>query len=318
LLFQREMPSRLDIPVVFLVFNRPEPTARVFARIRDARPAKLFVVADGPRPDHIGDAEKCRRVRELIAEGIDWPCEVVRDYAEKNLGSGRRVASGITKAFEAVEEAVILEDDCLPDPSFFPFCAELLARYRNEPRVGLIGGAPHVDNVVRGGESYFFCRYGYTWGWATWRRAWARFDYSMRTWAAWRDSGGLQELFPRSAVRKFWSRAWEHAASNPDDIWDYQWVYCYMRAGMLGLLPRTALVENIGFGAEATHTTTHVRGSQPTKPMVFPLIHPCTIEPDLVAEARASERFFSRPNLVVRAIRRFRQWCGRLRRSLAS
>ena len=99
------MPSRLDIPVVFLVFNRPEPTARVFARIRDARPAKLFVVADGPRPDHIGDAEKCRRVRELIAEGIDWPCEVVRDYAEKNLGSGRRVASGITKAFEAVEEA---------------------------------------------------------------------------------------------------------------------------------------------------------------------------------------------------------------------
>jgi hypothetical protein len=312
------MPTRLDIPVVFLVFNRPELTARVFARIRDVRPPKLFVVADGPRLDHPGDAIKCRCVRELIEAGVDWPCEVVHDYAEKNLGSGRRVASGITKAFEAVEEAVILEDDCLPDASFFPFCAELLVRYRNESRVGLIGGAPHVGNVVKGGESYFFCRYGYTWGWATWRRAWACFDYSMSTWSTWRDSGGLQQMFSKPAVQRFWSTAWEHAANSPNDIWDYQWVYCYMRAGMLGVLPRTALVENIGFGADATHTTSRVRGLQATEPMLFPLVHPCRIEPDLIAEERASERFFSRPNPMVRAVRRFWQYCGRLRRHLAS
>lgn len=294
----------LDVSVVFLVFNRPELTARVFARIRDAQPAALFVVADGPRADRPGEAEKCRQVRELIERGIDWPCKIVRDYADGNLGSGRRVASGITNAFKTVEEAIILEDDCMPDPTFFQFCAELLERYRNEPRIGLIGGAPHVDNVVKGEESYYFCRYGYTWGWATWRRAWNHFDYSMRGWSAWRDSAGVQRLFSKRAVQKFWRRTWDHAATGPDDIWDYQWVYCYMREGMLGILPRTALVENIGFGGEATHTTTQVSGLKVTNPMVFPLQHPLIIQPDFEAEERASERFFSEKPLLVRLARR--------------
>lgn len=294
-------------PVVLLVFNRPEPTARVLARIREARPARLFVVADGPRPDRPGDAEKCRQVRALIEAGVDWPCEVVRDYADGNLGCGPRIASGLTRVFEQVEEAIILEDDCLPDPSFFPYCAELLARYRDEPRVGMISGSHHQLAATRDGTSYYFCRYGNIWGWATWRRAWAKFDHAMSEWPAWRDSAEFARFFPEPRVRAFWRRIWDEAAANPRDTWDYQWTFCYLRHGLLGALPRVALIENLGFGADATHTGGETWLAPAVEPMRFPLRHPAEIVPDLEAEARASRRFFTERSLLDRI-------AGRLRR----
>jgi len=300
------MPARgLNTPIVYLVFNRPELTARVFARIRDARPAALFVVADGPRPDRPGEAEKCHQVRELIERGIDWPCEMVRDYSEVNLGCGGRVASGITNAFKTVNEAIILEDDCLPDPTFFSFCAELLERYRNEPRVGMISGSHHQLRPLAGRGSYYFCRYGNIWGWATWRRAWQKFDLGMSDWPAWRDAGGVEALFRQKAVRDFWTRIWNEAAAGKYKTWDYQWTYCYLRHGMLGILPNNALIENLGFGRNATHTKGHRDVGATVVPMSFPLRHPSTIEPDFEAEELASARFFSEKPLWLRLVRRF-------------
>lgn len=305
-------PAGLDVSVIFLVFNRPAETARVFARIRAARPRRLFIVADGPRPGRAGEAEKCRQVRELVEQGIDWPCAIVRDYAEANLGSGRRVASGITAAFAQTDEAIILEDDCLPDPSFFPFCAELLARYRDDPRVGLIGGSHHQFESRPDGPSYYFCRYGNTWGWATWRRAWEKFDYEMKDWPAWRDAGGVERLFSEPAVRRFWRATWDESAGRRD-VWDYQWVFCYLRHGLLGTLPRVALVENIGFGADATHTAGLGEAGPPVESMRFPLQHPARIEPDLVAEAVASRRYFSGRPRVRRMVARWKRWRAKLR-----
>ncbi len=280
-------------PVAFLVFNRPACTAQVFARIRAARPARLFIVADGPRPDRPGEREKCEQVRRLIEEGIDWPCEVARDYSEVNLGCGQRVASGLTRVFAQVEEAIILEDDCLPDPTFFRFCAELLEKYRHEPKVGLISGSHHQLNSTDEGESYYFCRYGNIWGWATWRRAWQKFDHGMSEWPQWRDSGGLESFFPAKKVRNFWRRTWNQAARDRRDGWAYAWTFCYLRHGLLGILPRMALVENIGFGSDATHTANAEAAQPRAGAMTFPLRHPVAIEPDFAAEARASERFFS-------------------------
>lgn len=302
----------LDVSVVFLVFNRPETTAKVFDRIRAARPARLFIVADGPREKRAGDAEKCRQVRELIERGIDWPCVVVRDYSATNLGNGRRVASGITNAFKQVEAAIILEDDCLPDPTFFPFCAELLERYRDEARVGLIGGSHHQLESVPGDTSYYFCRYGNIWGWATWRRAWEKFDLEMNDWAQWRDAGNLERLFPDKAVQRFWRGTWNDVASGRGDTWDYQWTFCYMRHGMAGVLPRRALVENIGMGPDATHTAGMRDMCAPVSPMEFPLIHPDLIEPDREAEAKASRRFFSGSPLIKRLFAKL----GRMRARL--
>ncbi len=303
----------LATPVVLLVFNRPDPTARVFARIREARPARLFVVADGPRPDRPDDEARCREVRALIDAGVDWPCEVVRDYASANLGCGRRIAGGLTRVFEQVEEAIILEDDCLPDPTFFRYCAELLARYRYEPRVALISGSHHQLRNSPDATDYYFCRYGNIWGWATWRRAWQGFDSFMQDWPVWRDSGALERLFPDPAVRAFWRRVWDETAAGQHDTWDYQWTFAYMRRGQLGILPRVALIRNIGFGLDATHTAGEGGDYPPSAPVSFPLRHPSAIEPDLEAETRASRRFFTPPSLG----QRLRAKINRLRTRLA-
>jgi hypothetical protein len=279
--------------VTLLIFNRPDPTRRVFERIRAARPKRLFVVADGPRATHPDDGPRCSAAR-AITEAVDWPCLVQRDYARTNQGCGRRVASGLDWVFAQVPESIVLEDDCLPDPTFFTYCDELLERYRDEPSVGLVSGSHHQTAHLAGETSYYFCRYGNIWGWATWRRAWEKFDHSMSAWPSWRDAGGLERMFPEPAVRAYWRSVWNDAAAGRHDTWDYQWTFAYMRHGLLGVLPRVAMIENIGFGADASHTAGAANMADRARPMRFPLVHPTAIAPDLAAERRASARFFSR------------------------
>ena len=292
-------------PVIFLVFNRPEPTARVLARLREARPERLFVVADGPRPDRPGEAEKCRRVRDMIERGVDWPCEVIRDYSEVNLGCARRVSSGITNAFRVVEEAIILEDDCLPDPTFFPYCTELLERYRDEPRVGVIGGSNHQYRDFACPTSYYFSVYNHVWGWATWRRAWNCFDYSMPACPGW-ESDGLERWLSGRSSAGYWRRIFSETRRGLHDSWAYRWTYACWRAGMLSVLPRRPLIMNLGFGADATHTRNRFgAGLQPpVDPMRFPMVHPERIEADAGADEHTESVVFTRPSLWSRLVGR--------------
>jgi hypothetical protein len=303
--------DRPGVAVAFLIFNRPQLTRRVFERIRGARPAQLLVVADGPRRAHPGDIEKCAAAR-AVTEEIDWPCTVYRNYADSNLGCGRRVASGLEWVFSQVEMAIILEDDCLPDPTFFPYCAELLEKYRGVPQIGMVSGSHHQEESAREGDSYYFCRYGNIWGWATWRRAWENYDFGMSDWPRWRDAGHLERMFPAKEVREFWRGVWNETAQGRHDTWDYQWTFCYLRHGLLGVLPRVSLIENIGFGSDASHTAGMEFSKVKVESMEFPLRHPATIEPSLEAEARASLRFFSRQPILKRVAARL----GRLRTML--
>src|SRR5665648_587346 len=162
---------QLKTPVAFIIFNRPETTRRVFAEIAKARPTKLLVIADGPRATHPDDAEKCAVVRAII-DGVDWDCEVLKNYSDVNLGCKRRVSSGLDWVFDTVEEAIILEDDCLPHPTFFRFCEEMLAKYRDDKRIAMISGDNFQFGKKRTEYSYYFSRYTHIWGWASWRRAW--------------------------------------------------------------------------------------------------------------------------------------------------
>lgn len=286
--------SSIDVAVVLLIFNRPEPTRQVFERIRAARPSRLFVVADGPRAGRLGEHERCAEAR-AITERVDWTCRVERNYASINIGCGRRVASGLDWAFSLTEEAIVLEDDCLPEATFFPYCAELLDRYRDDIRIGMVSGSNHRRKPVRGGTSYYFCRYGNIWGWATWRRAWNKFDLEMRDWPRWRDDGGVERLFPQRQVAAFWRRVWDETAAGRHDTWDFAWTFCYLRHGMLGILPRVSLVENIGFGPDASHTAGRQDLAGKSGAVMFPLKHPTVVAPDLEAEAEASQRYFSEP-----------------------
>jgi hypothetical protein len=276
--------SCLDTPVVFLVFNRPEFTRRVLEAIRVARPERLLVVADGPRPDRPGEPALCAEVRRVVDAGVDWPCKVERNYSEENLGCGRRVSSGLDWVFERVEEAIILEDDCLPDPTFFRFCGELLARYRDDERVAQISGCAYAGPRVRRDASYLFSRYGPIWGWATWRRAWRHYDFALSEWPRIRESEEWRRAMSWGPERVMRERAYDGIRSGRLDTWDYQWGLDKITHGMLSAISCVNLVENIGCGPEATHTTRVERGVR-REAMTFPLNHPALIRDEAYDQA---------------------------------
>lgn len=243
------------------------------------------MVADGPRDDRSGEADLCRAARRVI-DGVDWPCEVLREYSDVNLGMGRRESSGFTWAFRHVEEAILIEDDCLPDATFFPFCAELLDRYRRDERVMMISGDNFQRGQVReGGASYYFSRLPATWGWATWRRAWDAYDFSMREWPRLRAQGWIGASARERAIEAYWRRCFDDAAAGRIDTWDYQWVFSVWLRGGLSIVPNVNLVTNIGFRSDATNTRiSDERLIVPTLPMDFPLRHPAAIAPCLDAD----------------------------------
>ncbi|AHF92581.1 hemolytic protein HlpA-like protein [Opitutaceae bacterium TAV5] len=267
----------MHTPLIFIVFNRPEVTARVFARIREARPATLYVICDGPRPHRPDDIPNVAAVRAIIEQGVDWDCDVIRDYADTNLGCRHRVASGLTRAFARLEHAIVLEDDCLPDPGFFPYCGELLARYRDDPRVmhiagtnfsAPVGAAPH-------GPGYRFSHHPWIWGWATWRRAWEQYDFGMATWDA--RFSALRASFASPWEAQYWISTYDGARSDLDraDTWGFPWMFTVRSLGGLSVLPTVNLVENIGIGADSTHTKSdaaHLRIPASAAPL--PLVCP--------------------------------------------
>lgn len=282
----------LTAPVVFIIFNRPGLTQRVFAEISKAKPPKLYVIADGPRADSPHDPEKCAATREIV-EKIDWECQVIKDYSDSNMGCGKRISSGLDKVFSLEEEAIILEDDCLPHPTLFRFYQELLSRYRDDGRIISIGGNNYRFAQQRMKYSYHFSRYPHIWGWATWRRVWQNYyDFKMSLWPEIRDSNWLYDIF--SSIRAeaglekdrfsihggsddvtYWQNKFDIVHKGILDIWDYQFFFaCFMQNG-LAVLPNVNLVTNIGFGADATHTGGKSElADVPTESMQFPLKHP--------------------------------------------
>lgn len=263
------------IPVIFIIFNRPDTTRQAFETIRAARPSKLLVVADGPRTNRPEEVEKCAATRAII-EGVDWDCDVQTNYSETNLGCRLRVSSGITWAFELVDRAIILEDDCLPAASFFHYCADLLDRYASDERVMMISGDNHLFGQSTVANSYYFSRYAHIWGWATWRRAWAKYDINMTHWPEIRDRGLFDQYFPKRSERFFWESVFQAAYEGKVDTWDFQWFYSIWANSGLCVAPARNLVRNIGLGhAEATHTLKDaVYSSLTAEELGLPLTHP--------------------------------------------
>jgi hypothetical protein len=278
----------LETPVALFVFNRPETTRRVFEVIARTRPAKLLLIADGPRLEKAGEVERCTEVREIVSR-VDWPCEVLMNFSNTNLGCQERIISGLNWVFSLEEEAIILEDDCLPDPSFFPYCRELLERYRGDSRVAAISGTNLVGKYLNTKYSYFFSRLGGNWGWATWRTEWQRYDRHMEQWPELKRAGALSEVFEDSKDAAYWTQIFDDMYENKGrSAWDYQWVYTHLKNNALTIIPRVNLVANIGFGRGATHTSAaDPRLMPPVKEVTFPLIHP----PDFIP-LRSMDRHF--------------------------
>jgi len=272
----KKSEPKLKTPILFLVFNRPDTTKRVFEEIKKAKPKQLFIAADGPRTKE--EEEKTNSVRKYVISNINWPCKVKKLFRRKNLGCKYAVSGAIDWFFDNVTEGIILEDDCLPDKSFFRFCQELLKRYKNDERIMSISGQNYIGkfNVQ---ESYLFSKYAFIWGWATWKRAWEKMDFELKKYCEIKKEEKLKKNYPNFIERKLRERKIRNVLNKKVDTWDIQWSVSHNINKKLCIIPKINLVENIGFSNNNFTNTKenywdkkflHHKANE----MKFPLKHP--------------------------------------------
>lgn len=269
------MSGKLRTPVALLVFARPEATRRVVSEILRAQPPKVLVFGDAPRADHPQDAALVTAARAIIAEA-PWECEVLTNYSDVNLGTRYRPATGLDWVFKHVERAIFLEDDCVPHPTFFRFCDELLERYQDDERVMMVSGNNFLSDRKLTADSYLFSHYVGIWGWATWRRAWRHYDVELRQWPELRDTRFLYDVLGNDDEIALWRLYFDRIVSSESRTWDHQWQFaCWAQRG-LSIMPAVNLCTNIGFGPEAEHFKEFnpKLANLAAGEMVFPLQHP--------------------------------------------
>ncbi|MFD2146630.1 hypothetical protein [Mucilaginibacter antarcticus] len=279
--------------MLFIVFNRPETTIKVFAAIREARPTRLYIAADGPRPGNQSDIDNQKAVKEIVSK-VDWACDVRTLYREHNLGCGKGPATAYDWFFEHEEEGIILEDDCLPDQSFFRYCQELLKKYRHDTKIMHIAGS----NFQKGWKSdedysYYFSSYPHEWGWATWRRAWKLYDFDVKDYPELIKKDYFKGYFDSELEQKYRLSKIKNSYNNPNvNWWDYQWSFTLFSHSGLAIIPNTNMIENIGFGANATHTLSANDELKQNKaqPLEFPLKHPSFV----IRDSKSDHRYFNK------------------------
>ncbi|EOR93979.1 HlpA protein [Arcticibacter svalbardensis MN12-7] len=240
-------------PVLFLIFNRPDTTQKVFEQICEAKPARLYIAADGPRRDREGEDLLCREARKII-ENINWPCEIKTLFREQNMGAKDAVSDAIRWFFDSEEEGIILEDDCLPNNSFFYFCDTLLEKYRYDARIGSIGGCNLQHGRVWGDASYYFSKQVHIWGWASWRRVWKDYDKELVNYNDKQAIERIPSVFNDPFITKELLYIFHEIKEGKGNYWDYQFAFTSYFNSFLCIVPNINLITNIGFGEGATHT----------------------------------------------------------------
>ncbi|MBD2189000.1 glycosyltransferase family protein [Pseudanabaena mucicola] len=296
-----------NTPIVLIVYNRLKQTQMVVSRILESKPSQVFLVADGPKNFKHDDHAKCQSVIQFL-EQTNWNCQVFRNYSETNLGCKIRTSTGLDWVFSQVDSAIIFDDDCLPDHSFFPFCEELLEKYRDDQRIFAISGDNFQDGRKRNDYSYYYSLYPHVWGWATWRRAWQHYDGEMKLWETARDEGWLNDILQNDASVKYWKYKLQQTHKGKFDDWGYPWTLsCWMQSG-LTILPNQNLVSNIGFDRESsTHTKNKNSpfANMPTETMQFPLRHPPFVVRDRQADDFTHKKLFSLWSRVKNRLREY-------------
>ncbi|MEM6252990.1 MAG: glycosyltransferase family 2 protein [Cyanobacteria bacterium P01_D01_bin.156] len=283
----------LETPTVFFIYKRLELAEVVFREIAAVQPKQLFIIADGPKT--IDEKNDCQQTRQRTLDLITWKCDLKINFSETNLGCRRRISSGLNWVFSHVNEAIILEDDCLPNASFFNFCQTLLEYYRSDTRIWMISGDNFQRGRQRGNGSYYFSYYPHCWGWATWKRAWQNYDDDLHTWSDFKDLECLKSIFQNPTELKYWENIFDNLEKNGQpDSWAYRWAYSCWKNNAMTILPKTNLVSNIGFGKNSTHThnSSNPVANLATKSILLPLKHPSFIIRDHKADEYTFEHVF--------------------------
>jgi hypothetical protein len=282
---------KFTTPILFLIFNRPDPAKQVFEEIRKIKPLRLFIACDGPRNNNLAESKKVNELRHYLLSNVDWPCDVKTLFRNENLGCGKAVSSAITWFFEQVDEGIILEDDCLPHSDFFPYCTELLNKYRNIENVKFIGGSNFQDGKKIGNSSYYFSAYSHVWGWASWRRVWKEYDFTLNH-ISWENlhSSLVRYGFVKDEMNR-WKHVYEKMKLNLIDTWDYQLLFSIWNTLGVCIIPNENLVSNIGFGQDSTHTNETITSlSNIQTKAIYPITHP----DDILISRYADGRYFNR------------------------
>lgn len=287
-----------------MVFNRPNLTKKLLNIITHVQPSKIFVIADGPRIDHPTDPKHCKATRDLISQA-HWQGEVLINYADVNLGCQNRIFTGLNWVFEHVDRAIILEDDCIPDDTFFLFCQELLERYQADERIMAISGNNFQLGHSRNNDSYYFSRYPHCWGWATWKRAWQHCDVEMRHWPTVKEQNRLKDVLEDAGAIRYWKNKFQRTYDHKIDSWAFCWTLsCWLNSG-LTILPNENLVSNIGFDDSGTHhqNSQSTFASLSTKAVDFPLVHPKFVLRNRYADAFTQSHMFGISARIKRRIK---------------
>lgn len=250
--------SPKKIPVLLIIFNRPEKVSVLLKILREIKPEKIYVAADGPRENNPSDINKIKECKKLV-DSIDWDCKINKNYSEKNLGLSERMESAIDWLFKNEEVGIIFEDDCVPHPDFFEFVNILLNYYKNNEEIMIISGSNFQDGKKRGDASYYFSRYGYIWGWATWKRAWLNYDKNLEHLPSFIENDSINELFGDPREQKQWIENFTNKYKDPYTkkerlTWATTWLFSMFNKKGIAIIPNVNLVQNIGFGDDSTHT----------------------------------------------------------------
>jgi hypothetical protein len=299
-------------PILYVIFNRPELTRQSFANIRQARPSVLYVAADAPRLDRVNESELTEQARQVTNQ-IDWDCDVRRLYATHNMGCGRRISSAITEVLQDFESVIVLEDDCIVEPTFFRFCSELLHRYADDERVMAVSGDNFQKGVSRTAASYYFSKYPHCWGWGTWRRAWQHFSLTIQDWPEFRDSGGLETYCQTDRELRFWKSTFDLVYQGKLDSWAMPWTFCCWKNHGLTILPNKNLVSNVGFGVEGTHTYKKSAFAELPTDALEQIVHPTSLYRHDAADRFTDELVYSGPWDRALKKRNRRRWFPRPR-----
>jgi len=255
------------IPLVIIIFNRIETTKRLFEEIKKIRPSCMYIIADGPRDYASYEKERCAEVRKYVLDNIDWNCDVQTNFSENNLGCKTRISSGLNWVFSMVDYAIILEDDCIPDPSFFPFCHTMLKKYLEDQRIMMIAGTNYLSEETPPEFTYHFSQLFPIWGWATWKRSWNLYDINMTYWPLIKTGKFLNSIYKNKLFIHYIERIFDDVFAGKDDTWDAQWFYsCIIQRGLC-IMPEKNLVSNIGIDG--------------TRPQIEKFVNRCSHQLDL-------------------------------------
>ncbi len=281
---------KTKVPVLLIIYNRPQYTKKILKSINKYGPSILYIAADGWKDKE--DRYKCLSARNQTNH-FKWGCPIETVFRKKNLGCGKAVSKAITWFFKNNTKGIILEDDCLPNEDFYYYCDQMLNRYEYNGKIMHISGVNYLPNKLKKRNGYYFSKMTHVWGWATWRRAWRKYDYKMTRWGTSITKNTFSNNYDVLHERNYWSSIFDIVKKRKIDTWDYQWLYsCWVNEG-LSINPGVNLVKNIGIEKDGTHTKNKINGIEnKLEKFSYPLKNPSVVARDINRDRYVIENIF--------------------------